>query len=132
MFGRARDNFGRKRLMLIGVAISVVGQSSARSQSTRAELVIGRIIMGVGAAASEPAPFIDDPTHLPDHKARARASVPGRRCRDWRSRMGPVMARSGRHLVVAARSSGSPGFGAWFHRRRDRVAGECQRHSQEG
>jgi EmrB/QacA subfamily drug resistance transporter len=73
MFGALGDNFGRKRLMLIGVAIFCVGSVVCAIAMNPSELVIGRIIMGVGAAASEPATLSMIRHIYPDHKTRARA-----------------------------------------------------------
>jgi EmrB/QacA subfamily drug resistance transporter len=73
MFGALGDNFGRKRLMLIGVAIFCGGSILCAISVNPSELVIGRIIMGVGAAASEPATLSMIRHIYPDHKARARA-----------------------------------------------------------
>lgn len=73
MFGALGDNFGRKRLMLIGVAIFCGGSIVCAISVNPSELVIGRIIMGVGAAASEPATLSMIRHIYPDHKARARA-----------------------------------------------------------
>jgi EmrB/QacA subfamily drug resistance transporter len=73
MFGALGDNFGRKRLMLIGVAIFCGGSVVCAISVNPSELVIGRIIMGIGAAASEPATLSMIRHIYPDHKARARA-----------------------------------------------------------
>jgi EmrB/QacA subfamily drug resistance transporter len=73
MFGALGDNFGRKRLMLIGVAIFCSGSIVCAISVNSSELVIGRIIMGVGAAASEPATLSMIRHIYPDHKTRARA-----------------------------------------------------------
>jgi EmrB/QacA subfamily drug resistance transporter len=73
MFGALGDNFGRKRLMLIGVAIFCGGSIVCAISVNPSELVIGRIIMGVGAAASEPATLSMIRHIYPEHKARARA-----------------------------------------------------------
>ncbi|MHB2028992.1 MAG: MFS transporter [Acidimicrobiales bacterium] len=73
MFGALGDNFGRKRLMLIGVAIFCGGSILCAISVNPPELVIGRIIMGIGAAASEPATLSMIRHIYPDHKARARA-----------------------------------------------------------
>ncbi|MGB8197912.1 MAG: MFS transporter [Acidimicrobiales bacterium] len=73
MFGALGDNFGRKRLMLIGVAVFCGGSIICAIADNPSELVIGRIIMGIGAAASEPATLSMIRHIYPDHKARARA-----------------------------------------------------------
>jgi EmrB/QacA subfamily drug resistance transporter len=73
MFGALGDNFGRKRLMLIGVGIFCAGSIVCAISVNPSELVIGRIIMGIGAAASEPATLSMIRHIYPDHRARARA-----------------------------------------------------------
>jgi EmrB/QacA subfamily drug resistance transporter len=73
MFGALGDNFGRKRLMLIGVAIFCGGSVVCAISVNPSELVIGRVIMGIGAAASEPATLSMIRHIYPDQKARARA-----------------------------------------------------------
>lgn len=73
MFGALGDNFGRKRVMMIGVAIFCGGSIVCAIAVNPSELVIGRIIMGIGAAASEPATLSMIRHIYPDHKARARA-----------------------------------------------------------
>src|SRR3984957_8610195 len=73
MFGALGHNFGRKRLMLTGVPIFCGGSIICAISVNPSELVIGRIIMGIGAAASEPATLSMIRHIYPDHKARARA-----------------------------------------------------------
>jgi EmrB/QacA subfamily drug resistance transporter len=73
MFGALGDNFGRKRLMLLGVAIFCGGSIVCAISVNPSELVIGRIVMGIGAAASEPATLSMIRHIYPEHKARARA-----------------------------------------------------------
>src|SRR6202034_848613 len=52
--GSLGDNFGRKRIMLIGVVIFCAGSVVCAFSVSPTELIVGRVIMGVGAAASEP------------------------------------------------------------------------------
>jgi EmrB/QacA subfamily drug resistance transporter len=73
MCGSLGDNFGRKRVMLIGVGIFCAGSIVCAISVNPSELVIGRIIMGIGAAASEPATLSMIRQIYPEHKARARA-----------------------------------------------------------
>ena len=73
MCGSLGDNFGRKKVMLIGVVIFCAGSVVSAVSVNPSELVIGRIIMGVGAAASEPATLSMIRHIYPEHKARARA-----------------------------------------------------------
>ena len=73
MFGALGDNFGRKKVMLIGVAIFCGGSIVCAIAANPSELVIGRIVMGVGAAASEPGTLSMIRHIFPDRKTRARA-----------------------------------------------------------
>ena len=73
MCGSLGDNFGRKKVMLIGVAIFCAGSVVCAISVSPSELVIGRVIMGVGAAASEPATLSMIRHIYPDRRERARA-----------------------------------------------------------
>jgi EmrB/QacA subfamily drug resistance transporter len=73
MFGALGDNFGRKKIMLIGVAVFCGGSIVCAIAVNPSELVIGRVIMGVGAAASEPGTLSMIRHIFPDRKMRARA-----------------------------------------------------------
>jgi EmrB/QacA subfamily drug resistance transporter len=73
MCGSLGDNFGRKKVMLIGVGVFCAGSVISAISVNPSELVIGRIIMGVGAAASEPATLSMIRHIYPEHRARARA-----------------------------------------------------------
>ncbi len=56
-FGMVGDEFGRKRVMLIGIVIFCGGSvlsASATGKDAIALLIAGRAVMGFGAAASEP------------------------------------------------------------------------------
>src|SRR5579863_3915806 len=52
--GTLGDLLGRKRVMLAGVAIFCVGSVVAALAPDTSVLIAGRVIMGLGAAASEP------------------------------------------------------------------------------
>jgi EmrB/QacA subfamily drug resistance transporter len=71
--GSLGDNFGRKRVMLIGVAIFCCGSVVCAFSDTPTQLIIGRVIMGVGAAGSEPATLSMIRHIYPDKRLRARA-----------------------------------------------------------
>ncbi len=73
MCGSLGDNFGRKKVMLIGVVIFCGGSIICAVSVNPSELVIGRIIMGVGAAASEPGTLSMIRQIYPERRARARA-----------------------------------------------------------
>ena len=73
MCGSLGDNFGRKRVMLIGVVIFCAGSVVCAVAVNPSELVIGRVVMGVGAAASEPGTLSMIRHLFPDRRVRARA-----------------------------------------------------------
>jgi EmrB/QacA subfamily drug resistance transporter len=52
--GAISDEFGRKRVMLSGAALFCAGSVVCALANTANVLIVGRVIMGVGAAASEP------------------------------------------------------------------------------
>ncbi len=72
-FGMVGDEFGRKKVMLVGVAIFCAG-SVLSALAPNIELVIaGRAVMGLGAAASEPG-TLSMLRHLyTDERTRTRA-----------------------------------------------------------
>jgi EmrB/QacA subfamily drug resistance transporter len=53
-FGTIGDLFGRKKVMLTGVAVFCAGSVIAAVAPTTDILIAGRVVMGIGAAASEP------------------------------------------------------------------------------
>ena len=71
--GSLGDNFGRKKVMLIGVVIFCGGSLVCAFAWSPTSLIIGRVIMGVGAAGSEPSTLSMIRHIYPDKKARARA-----------------------------------------------------------
>jgi EmrB/QacA subfamily drug resistance transporter len=71
--GSLGDNFGRKRIMLIGVVIFCAGSVVCAFAISPTELIVGRVIMGVGAAGSEPSTLSMIRHIYPDKKLRARA-----------------------------------------------------------
>jgi predicted MFS family arabinose efflux permease len=71
--GSLGDNYGRKRIMLIGVGIFCAGSIVCGLATSSTMLVIGRVIMGVGAAGSEPSTLSMIRHIYPDHRQRARA-----------------------------------------------------------
>jgi EmrB/QacA subfamily drug resistance transporter len=71
--GSLGDNYGRKRVMIIGVAIFCGGSILCGLATTSTILIIGRVIMGIGAAASEPSTLSMIRHIYPDPRQRARA-----------------------------------------------------------
>ena len=53
-FGTLGDHLGRRRMMMAGLAVFTLGSVISAAANSSALLIVGRVIMGVGAAASEP------------------------------------------------------------------------------
>lgn len=71
--GSLGDNFGRKKVMLIGAGIFCAGSVLCAMSSSSTELIIGRVVMGIGAAGSEPGTLSMIRHIYPEHRRRARA-----------------------------------------------------------
>jgi EmrB/QacA subfamily drug resistance transporter len=71
--GTLGDRFGRKRLMLIGVAIFTAASVLGALADSANLLIASRALMGVGAAASEPGTLSIIRQLFPDQRARAKA-----------------------------------------------------------
>ncbi len=72
-FGMIGDEFGRKRVMLAGVAVFCAGSVLCALAPGVQALIGGRAVMGLGAAASEPG-TLSMLRHLyPEERVRARA-----------------------------------------------------------
>jgi EmrB/QacA subfamily drug resistance transporter len=72
-FGTLGDLFGRKRIMLGGVAVFCAGSLIAAVAPSVQVLIAGRVVMGLGAAASEPGTLSMIRHIYPDGRERARA-----------------------------------------------------------
>lgn len=53
-FGTLGDHLGRRRMMVVGLVVFTAGSILSAVATTSGILITGRVIMGVGAAASEP------------------------------------------------------------------------------
>ena len=71
--GTLGDLLGRKRVMLFGLAVLIAGSLVSAVAQTTTVLIIGRVVMGVGAAASEPGTLSLIRQIYPEPKPRARA-----------------------------------------------------------
>ena len=72
-FGMVGDEFGRKRVMLVGVGIFCAGSVLSALAPNVGVLIAGRAVMGLGAAASEPG-TLSMLRHLyTDERTRTRA-----------------------------------------------------------
>src|SRR5579863_9902414 len=72
-FGTVGDVFGRKKIMLTGVAVFCLGSVIAAVAPTTDVLIAGRVVMGIGAAASEPGTLSMIRQLYPDRAQRARS-----------------------------------------------------------
>jgi EmrB/QacA subfamily drug resistance transporter len=72
-FGMVGDEFGRKRVMIIGIAIFLAGSVMSATAPNIAVLIAGRAVMGFGAAASEPGTLSMIRHIYTDERTRARA-----------------------------------------------------------
>ena len=72
-FGTLGDLFGRKKIMLAGVAVFCAGSLIGALAPNVQVLIAGRMVMGLGAAASEPGTLSMIRHIYPDGRARARA-----------------------------------------------------------
>src|SRR5580700_5928905 len=71
--GMLGDLLGRKRIMLAGVALFCAGSVVAATAVNVDWLIVGRVVMGIGAAASEPGTLSIIRHVYPDKKTRADA-----------------------------------------------------------
>ncbi len=72
-FGMVGDEFGRKRVMVIGIVIFLAGSVLSALAPTVGVLIAGRAVMGFGAAASEPGTLSMIRHVYTDERPRARA-----------------------------------------------------------
>jgi EmrB/QacA subfamily drug resistance transporter len=73
VFGTLADLFGRRRVMGIGIAVFCAGSLLGALAPSPGVLIGARVIMGVGAAASEPGTLSMIRHVFPDRRERARA-----------------------------------------------------------
>jgi EmrB/QacA subfamily drug resistance transporter len=71
--GTLGDLFGRKKVMLAGVAVFCAGSIVAAVATSTGILIAGRLVMGLGAAASEPGTLSLIRHIYPERQERARA-----------------------------------------------------------
>jgi EmrB/QacA subfamily drug resistance transporter len=72
-FGMVGDEFGRKRVMLVGVGIFCAGSVLSALAPNVGVLIAGRAVMGLGAAASEPGTLSMLRHMYTDERTRTRA-----------------------------------------------------------
>jgi MFS family permease len=70
--GLLGDRYGRKRALLIGVGVFAVGALLAATANDARQLIIGRVVQGLGAACSEPGTLSLVRQLHPDPQRRAR------------------------------------------------------------
>jgi multidrug resistance protein len=89
--GTLGDLYGRKRIMLIGVIVFCAGSVVCALSTSSVELVVGRIVMGAGAAGSEPGTLSMIRHIYPDRRRRARALGSWAAVSGLALAMGPVL-----------------------------------------
>lgn len=72
-FGTLGDHLGRRRMMMAGLFVFTVGSVVSSVATSSGLLIAGRVIMGVGAAASEPGTLSMIRQLYPDGEERAQA-----------------------------------------------------------
>ena len=72
-FGTIGDHFGRRLIMVVGLVVFTVGSVVGAFSVSSGMLIGARVIMGVGAAASEPGTLSMIRQLYPDRADRARA-----------------------------------------------------------
>jgi MFS family permease len=71
--GKLGDLFGRKRIMLLGVVFFCAGSILCALSTSTPMVIVGRVIMGDGAAGSEPVTLSVLRHIYPERRSRARA-----------------------------------------------------------
>ena len=72
-FGTLGDHLGRRRMMIAGLAVFTLGSVIGATANSTALLIFGRVVMGIGAAASEPGTLSMIRQLYPDREERAQA-----------------------------------------------------------
>lgn len=98
--GTLGDLFGRKRVMLGGVALFCVGSIISAIATSNGMLIAGRAVMGVGAAASEPGTLSVIRHIFPAPGPRARALAAWAAVSGAALALGPIIAG----LIIAVAS----------------------------
>ncbi|EJN01259.1 MFS transporter [Herbaspirillum sp. YR522] len=73
-FGMASDKYGRKRIIVIGLALFAVGSFAAAAADSVVWVAVGRAIQGAGAISAAITAFIADSTRE-EHRTKAMAMV---------------------------------------------------------
>jgi EmrB/QacA subfamily drug resistance transporter len=90
--GTLGDLVGRKRVMLGGVALFCAGSVIAAVASSNGLLITGRVVMGIGAAASEPGTLSVIRHIYPQEASRARALAAWAAVSGAALALGPIIA----------------------------------------
>ena len=73
-FGIASDRYGRKRIILIGLALFIIGSLIAAIDGTIYWVIVGRAVQGAGAVSAAVTALIADSTR-DEHRTKAMALV---------------------------------------------------------
>ena len=91
VFGAIGDRYGRRKMMLAGLMLFVAGSIVAALAPSPLVLIIARVIMGIGAAASEPG-TLSMLRHLyPEETSRAKALGTWAAVASFALAIGPVL-----------------------------------------
>lgn len=75
-YGAASDRFGRKRIIILGLALFALGSFIAAAAHTLVWVIVGRAVQGAGAISAAITAFIADVTR-DEHRTKAMAMVGG-------------------------------------------------------
>ena len=75
-FGIASDKFGRKRIIVIGLILFIIGALIAAASTTVMGILVGRLVQGAGAISAALTALIADSTRE-EHRTKAMAMVGG-------------------------------------------------------
>jgi MFS family permease len=75
-FGIASDNYGRKRIIVIGLLLFIIGALIAATSHTVLGILVGRAVQGAGAISAAITALLADTTRE-EHRTKAMAMVGG-------------------------------------------------------
>ena len=99
VFGKLSDLYGRKPILMIGIAIFLVGSVFAGFATTMPAMIVFRLLQGIGAGAVQPVAM----TVVADlYPARERGKVQGYLASVWAisAVVGPIAGSLIVHVVV--------------------------------
>ena len=112
-FGAASDRFGRKPVIILGLAVLVIGSVVAARSTTITGVIVGRALQGAGAVSAAVSAFIADSTR-DEVRTKAMAMVGGRLAKSW-SDSGTAVGSSAAfwRMLAAMTTLARVSIGAW-------------------